>query len=122
MRDGVAGVGALGGVGLVAAPGPAQVEGVLVGSGRIRGRGGVVRWRPGGWSPRSARQPWIVFGVLRTADAVNPAPGLIYGFLLVAAVYLVLTAATVYVLRRMVRDRPVPVAPQERDVTHYKIV
>ncbi|MBF8191770.1 cytochrome ubiquinol oxidase subunit I [Nonomuraea sp. K274] len=67
------------------------------------------------------RQPWIVYGVLRTAQAVNPAPGLVYGFVLVTAVYLVLTVATVYVLRRLARDVPVPIAPQERDVTDYRV-
>ena len=33
------------------------------------------------------RQPWIVYGVLRTADAVNPAPGLRYGLLVLIVVY-----------------------------------
>ncbi|MEV0231014.1 cytochrome ubiquinol oxidase subunit I [Nonomuraea sp. NPDC050786] len=68
------------------------------------------------------RQPWIVFRVLRTSQAVNPAPGLVYGFVLVTAVYLLLTVATVYVLRRLARDVPVPVAPQERDISGYKVV
>jgi cytochrome d ubiquinol oxidase subunit I len=68
------------------------------------------------------RQPWIVYGVQRTAQAVNPAPGLVYGFVLVTAVYAALTVATVYVLRRLARDVPVPTAPQERDVTGYKVV
>jgi cytochrome d ubiquinol oxidase subunit I len=68
------------------------------------------------------RQPWIVYGVLRTADAVNPAAGLVYGFVLVTAVYAVLTAGTVYVLRRMTRTTPVPVAPQEVDVTDFRVV
>ncbi|MFG3436557.1 cytochrome ubiquinol oxidase subunit I [Nonomuraea sp. NPDC047897] len=68
------------------------------------------------------RQPWIVYGVMRTAEAVNPAPGLVYGFALVSVVYLVLTVATVYVLRRLARDVPVPVAPQEPDVSGYKVV
>ncbi|MFC4121868.1 cytochrome ubiquinol oxidase subunit I [Nonomuraea zeae] len=68
------------------------------------------------------RQPWIVYGVQRTAQAVNPAPGLVYGFILVTVVYVVLTIAIVYVLRRLARDVPVPIAPQERDVTDYKVV
>ncbi|MFI5490356.1 cytochrome ubiquinol oxidase subunit I [Micromonospora echinaurantiaca] len=59
------------------------------------------------------RQPWIVYGVLRTAEAVNPAPGLATGLALVAAVYAVLTVATVAVLWRMARHRDEPVAPQE---------
>ncbi|MFI9589868.1 cytochrome ubiquinol oxidase subunit I [Nonomuraea sp. NPDC052265] len=68
------------------------------------------------------RQPWIVFRVMRTSEAVNPAPGLVYGFVLVTAVYAVLTVATVYVMRRLARDVPVPLAPQEPDVTGYKVV
>jgi cytochrome d ubiquinol oxidase subunit I len=68
------------------------------------------------------RQPWIVYGILRTSDAVNPAPGLVYGFILVCVVYLLLTVATVYVLRRLARDKPVPLAPQESDVTNYRIM
>jgi cytochrome d ubiquinol oxidase subunit I len=68
------------------------------------------------------RQPWIVYGVLRTSEAVNPAPGLVWGFVLVSVVYAVLTVASVYVLRRLARDKPVPVAPQERDVTDYTVV
>ncbi|PWU47882.1 cytochrome ubiquinol oxidase subunit I [Micromonospora sp. S4605] len=59
------------------------------------------------------RQPWIVYGVLRTAEAVNPAPGLATGLALVAAVYAVLTVATVAVLWRMARHRDEPIAPQE---------
>nr|WP_258545493.1 cytochrome ubiquinol oxidase subunit I [Micromonospora provocatoris] len=59
------------------------------------------------------RQPWIVYGVLRTAEAVNPAPGLATGLALVAAVYAVLTVATVAVLWRMACHRDEPVAPQE---------
>ncbi|MEX5258416.1 cytochrome ubiquinol oxidase subunit I [Kocuria arenosa] len=67
------------------------------------------------------RQPWIVLGLLRTSEAVNPAPGLVYGFVLVAVVYAVLTVATVYVLRRLARGTPVPIAPQESDVKAYKV-
>ncbi|GAA3970448.1 cytochrome ubiquinol oxidase subunit I [Actinomadura viridis] len=68
------------------------------------------------------RQPWIVYQVMRTSEAVNPAPGLVWGFVLLCVVYLVLTVATVYVMRRLARATPVPIAPQERDVTEYKVV
>jgi cytochrome d ubiquinol oxidase subunit I len=75
-----------------------------------------------GWvTTEVGRQPWIVYGIQRTAEAVNPAPGLRVGFLGVLVVYTVLTVATVYVLRRLAgRDPdapetgvPVPTAPQE---------
>lgn len=67
------------------------------------------------------RQPWIVYGAMRTSDAVNPAPGLVYGFVLVAAVYAALTVAIVYVLRRLARDRAAVVAPQEPDVARGRV-
>jgi cytochrome d ubiquinol oxidase subunit I len=37
-------------------------------------------------------------------------------------VYAALTAATVVVLRRMTRSRPVPAAPQESDVDEFRVV
>ncbi|MGH3327497.1 MAG: cytochrome ubiquinol oxidase subunit I [Streptomycetales bacterium] len=76
-----------------------------------------------GWvTTEVGRQPWIVWGTMRTAEAVNPAPGLRAGLYAVLAVYAVLTVATLYVLRRLTRDEPVPVAPQERDVEEYPVV
>lgn len=88
----------------------------------VSGVGAVVALEAGWVVTEVGRQPWIVYGVLRTADAVNPAPGLVWGFALVSVVYAVLTVATWYVLRRLARDTPVPVAPQERDVTDYSVV
>jgi cytochrome d ubiquinol oxidase subunit I len=62
------------------------------------------------------RQPWVVYGILRTDEAVNPAPGLAAGLALVSAVYLALTVAVVVVLRRMARhDADEPAAPQEQE-------
>jgi cytochrome d ubiquinol oxidase subunit I len=58
------------------------------------------------------RQPWVVYGKMRTTDAVNPAPGLAVGLAVVAAVYVVLTVAVTYVLRRMARTK----APEEEQV------
>ncbi len=56
----------------------------------------------------------MVYGILPTANAVNPAPGIATGLVLVATVYLSLTVATVVVLRRMARRSEVEtVAPQE---------
>jgi cytochrome d ubiquinol oxidase subunit I len=88
----------------------------------LAGVGAVAALESGWIVTEVGRQPWIVYGVLRTADAVNPAPGLVWGFVLVTAVYVVLTVASVYVLRRLARSRPVPVAPQEPDVTGYTVV
>lgn len=55
-----------------------------------------------GWiTTEVGRQPWIVYRVLRTADAVNPAPGLVFGLVALVVVYTVLTVVTVAVLRRL---------------------
>jgi len=50
------------------------------------------------------RQPWIVYGVLRTADAVTPMPGLVVPFALFTVVYLFLAAIVVVLLRRQFRE------------------
>jgi cytochrome d ubiquinol oxidase subunit I len=75
-----------------------------------------------GWiTTEVGRQPWIVYHVLRVANAVNPEPGIQYGFYAVVVIYAVLTVTTIAVLRRFTRARPVPEAPQERAVQEYTI-
>ena len=46
------------------------------------------------------RQPWIIYGVLRTADAVTPMPGLVTPFITFTSVYIFLTIVLVFLLRR----------------------
>ena len=58
-----------------------------------------------GWiSAEVGRQPWVVYGVLRTADAVSPVPvaSVASSFALFVVVYNVLLAAYVYFLLRLV--------------------
>ena len=80
----------------------------------VSGVAAVVAMEAGWVVTEVGRQPWVVYGLLRTADAVSPAPGLWLGFYAVVAVYTVLTALTVYVLRRLAH-RPGTPAPQEVD-------
>jgi cytochrome d ubiquinol oxidase subunit I len=77
----------------------------------LAGVASVVALEAGWVVTEVGRQPWVVYGQLRTADAVNPAPGLVGGLVIVAASYLVLTLATGYVLRRLARQDVS--APQE---------
>ena len=59
-----------------------------------------------GWvTTEVGRQPWAVYGVLRTAQAVSTAPGLFAGFYALLVVYSILTVSTLYVLLRMGRGR-----------------
>jgi len=80
----------------------------------VSGVAAIVALEAGWVTTEVGRQPWIVYGLMRTADAVSPAPGLYLGFYAVVAIYVVLTALTVYVLRRLARDRDTA-APQEAD-------
>lgn len=53
------------------------------------------------------RQPWIVQGVMRTADAVTDAPGIPLVLTVTLLLYLVITAGALVVLTRLAR-RPLP--------------
>ncbi len=57
-----------------------------------------------GWvTTEVGRQPWIVYGVMRTSDAVTGAGGIPVGYATLALVYLALIAAVVWILRRLAR-------------------
>jgi cytochrome d ubiquinol oxidase subunit I len=59
------------------------------------------------------RQPWIVYGILRTADAVTPMPGLAGPFVAFAAVYAFLAVVVVAVMWRQVRPTISDAAPEK---------
>jgi len=60
-----------------------------------------------GWTVTEVgRQPWIVHGVLRTADAVTPMPGLVVPFLVFTLLYLLLGVIVVYLLRQQIVRAP----------------
>ena len=62
-----------------------------------------------GWTAAEAgRQPWVVYGVLRTLDAASPAPlaSVATSFALFVVVYNVLLAAYVYFLTKLVWRGP----------------
>jgi cytochrome bd ubiquinol oxidase subunit I len=57
-----------------------------------------------GWvTTEVGRQPWIVYGVMRTSDAVTGAGGIPIGYATLALVYLALIAAVVWILHRPAR-------------------
>jgi cytochrome d ubiquinol oxidase subunit I len=82
----------------------------------VSGVAAVVAMEAGWIVTEVGRQPWIVYGILRTEDAVSPAPGLYLGFYAVVVIYALLTGLTVFVLRRLARSGDTP-APQEVDAT-----
>lgn len=57
-----------------------------------------------GWTVTEVgRQPWIIYGVMRTADAVTPMPGIAYSFYLFSAIYASLAIFVVFMLYRQIK-------------------
>jgi cytochrome d ubiquinol oxidase subunit I len=52
------------------------------------------------------RQPWIIYGVMRTAEAVTPAPGLAASFILFTLLYIFLAVTVAYLLWEQVIESP----------------
>lgn len=60
-----------------------------------------------GWTVTEVgRQPWVIQGFLRTADAVTPMPGLVVPLVVFTALYLVLGVVVVGMLRAQVFAAP----------------
>jgi cytochrome d ubiquinol oxidase subunit I len=58
-----------------------------------------------GWTVTEVgRQPWVVQGMIRTADAVTPMPGLVVPMTIFALLYLGLAAIVVTLIRSLVRE------------------
>lgn len=56
-----------------------------------------------GWTVTEVgRQPWIIYEVMKTADAVTPMPGLIVPLVVFTGLYLGLSATVVWLIRRHV--------------------
>lgn len=56
-----------------------------------------------GWTVTEVgRQPWIINGIMRTADAVTPMPGIRYSFYLFTAVYISLSLIVTFLLYRQI--------------------
>jgi cytochrome d ubiquinol oxidase subunit I len=57
-----------------------------------------------GWvTTEVGRQPWVVYGVMRTSDAVTGAGGIPVGYATLVIVYLAVGAGVVWILRRLAR-------------------
>ena len=71
-----------------------------------------------GWvTTEVGRQPWVVYGVMRTEEAVTGADGVLIGYGTLVCVYAALILTTAWILRRIARapldEEPAP-APEGR--------
>jgi cytochrome d ubiquinol oxidase subunit I len=63
---------------------------------------GFLATEAGWFTTEVGRQPWIVYGVLRTRDAVTPMPGLVVPFSAITLLYCGLGAIVVWLLWRQI--------------------
>jgi cytochrome d ubiquinol oxidase subunit I len=86
----------------------------------VSGIAGVVALECGWIVTEVGRQPWIVYNVMRTSDAITHARGIWVTFVLILGLYTVLGVTLVIVLRTMSRrwrtedadDEPGPYSPE----------
>jgi cytochrome d ubiquinol oxidase subunit I len=72
----------------------------------------------GGWvTTEVGRQPWVVYHVMRTTEAVTAASGIPVGYATLAAFYVCLIAAVGWILRRLARAPLATAAEPERALT-----
>jgi cytochrome d ubiquinol oxidase subunit I len=57
-----------------------------------------------GWTVTEVgRQPWIVYGILKTKDALTPMPGLVYSLLVFTVLYVVLAVLVTWLMVRQIK-------------------
>jgi cytochrome d ubiquinol oxidase subunit I len=57
-----------------------------------------------GWTVTEVgRQPWIIYGIMRTRDAVTPMPGLVWPLCVMLLVYALLSVVAYLVMRRLIQ-------------------
>ncbi|WP_343561918.1 cytochrome ubiquinol oxidase subunit I [Sphingobacterium sp.] len=49
------------------------------------------------------RQPWIIYGIMKTKDAVTPMPGIAFSFYLFSALYVFLSFMVAMLLYRQIK-------------------
>lgn len=91
---------------------PLTADRLLMAAVAASGPLGYVALEAGWVAAEVGRQPWIVYGVMRTAEAVTPATGVSLTLATFAALYGVLLAATVAFLRRITRGARAEAVPQ----------
>jgi cytochrome d ubiquinol oxidase subunit I len=77
----------------------------------LAGPGSLIALICGWVTTEVGRQPWVVYGVMRTSQAVTGAPGLPVGYGSLVVVYLGVALAVAWILRRLARAPLEPHAP-----------
>jgi cytochrome d ubiquinol oxidase subunit I len=71
-----------------------------------------------GWTVTEVgRQPWVIYGIMRTAEAVTPMPRLVVPFLAFTVLYFFLAFVVIFLLKRQVFQSPKSFEASERKTT-----
>ncbi|MFK8105209.1 MAG: cytochrome ubiquinol oxidase subunit I [Saprospiraceae bacterium] len=58
-----------------------------------------------GWTVTEVgRQPWIIYGIMKTKDALTPMPGIQYSFFIILTVYILLTLTVIWLMYRQIKS------------------
>jgi cytochrome d ubiquinol oxidase subunit I len=76
---------------------------------------GMIALEAGWFLTELGRQPWVIQGVMRTADSVTTMPGLVVPFLAFTLLYLFLAAIVILLLVRQFRQSPQIMMPLTRE-------
>ena len=63
---------------------------------------GFIAMEAGWIVTETGRQPWIIYGILRTSESVTPMPGIRYSFYLVTFIYLALGMVVFLLMKRQI--------------------
>ena len=57
-----------------------------------------------GWTVTEVgRQPWIIYGIMRTVDSITPMPGIQYSFYIFTFVFITLSIILVFLMNRQIQ-------------------
>ena len=80
---------------------------------------GFIALQAGWLVTEVGRQPWVIYGVMRTADAVTPVEGVPATLFAFSVLYLILATALVVLLRGLARHRHgMPAEPEPEAARH----
>jgi cytochrome bd ubiquinol oxidase subunit I len=64
---------------------------------------GFIAVEAGWFVTEVGRQPWIIYGIMRTAESVTPVPGQFFHLLTFTILYMILSAVAVWLMNRQIR-------------------
>ncbi|GIV78630.1 MAG: cytochrome ubiquinol oxidase subunit I [Litorilinea sp.] len=76
---------------------------------------GFVAIETGWMVTELGRQPWVIYGYMRTAEAVTPMTGLVVPFVTFTGLYLALSVILVFLLRRQFLESPESPAEERQE-------